>query len=119
MDRSELLATIPLFESLSQDERVALSKGLEERLVEGGETVFKQGDQGGEMYLIESGAVEIRVDAGQTSVPVAQLFPGQYFGELSIFDGMPRSATATATKPTRLLWLGRDDLVRFIDANPE
>src|SRR6266568_4690247 len=102
MDRSNLLANIPLFESLTREELVTLSEGLEEKSLDSGQTVFKQGDQGGEMYIV-----------------VASLFPGQYFGELSLFDGMPRSATATATKPTRLLWLGRDDLVKFIDADPE
>jgi CRP-like cAMP-binding protein len=65
------------------------------------------------------GAIDILVEAGQAAITVASLFPGQYFGELSLFDGMPRSATATATKPTRLLWLGRDDLIRFFDAAPE
>jgi len=119
MDRSHLLANISLFESLTREELVALSQGLEEKSLESGQTVFKQGDQGGEMYIVMDGAVDISVGAGRDAITVASLFPGQYFGELSLFDGMPRSATATATKPTHLLWLGRDDLVKFIDADPE
>jgi uncharacterized membrane protein len=119
MDRATILAKIPLFESLTREELATLSRGLEEKALESGQTVFKQGDPGGDMYIIEQGAVDITVDAGKTAVTVASLFPGQYFGELSLFDGMARSATATATKPTRLFWLGRDDLVRFIAANPE
>ncbi|MGZ8811954.1 MAG: DUF1003 domain-containing protein, partial [Thermoanaerobaculia bacterium] len=44
--------------------------------------------------------------------------PGQYFGELSLFDGAPRSATATAARPSRLVRLDRDDLVDFVNKNP-
>jgi CRP/FNR family cyclic AMP-dependent transcriptional regulator len=116
---AELLATIPIFETLSTDERESLARGLEERLLAEGETAFKQGDAGGELYIVEDGAIDITLEVGVTSVVVASLFAGQYFGELSLFDGLVRSATATATKPTKLLWLGRDDLVRFISGNPE
>jgi uncharacterized membrane protein len=119
MNPAELLATIPLFESLTPAERDALAEGLKEGTLAAGETAFKQGDAGGEMYLVRDGAIDITIGAGTTSVAVASLFTGQYFGELSLFDGLARSATATATKPTRLLCLGRADLVRFIDANPE
>jgi len=117
--RSELLAHISLFESLTRDELDTLAKGLEEKTLAPGATVFKQGEEGGEMYIVLDGAVDIAVGEGQAAITVASLFPGQYFGELSLFDGMSRSATAVATKPTRLLWLGRDDLVRFVGSNPE
>jgi uncharacterized membrane protein len=116
---AELLATIPLFEALSESERDALARGLAERALDAGETVFQQGDAGGEMYLVEEGGVDITIGAGQASVVVASLFAGEYFGELSLFDGLARSATATATRPTKLLCLARADLVHFIDANPE
>jgi CRP/FNR family transcriptional regulator, cyclic AMP receptor protein len=119
LDTAQQLAHIPLFESLTDEERGELARGLEEKIFEAGATIFNQGDEGGELYIVEDGAVDISIVAGNTTVTVASLFAGQYFGELSLFDGMPRSATAKATKPTRLLWLGRDDLVRFIDTNPE
>jgi CRP/FNR family cyclic AMP-dependent transcriptional regulator len=116
---AELLATIPIFETLSSAERESLAGDLRVRLLAEGETAFNQGDGGGEMYLVEDGAIDITIGAGATSVVVASLFTGQYFGELTLFDGLLRSATATATKATRLLCLGRDDLVRFISGNPE
>ncbi len=120
MDKNNnVLAGVPLFESLSAAELEQLATGLEEKTLDAGQAVFEQGDQGGEMYIVEDGAVDISIGTGKDAVVVASMFPGQYFGELSLFDGLPRSATATATKPTKLLWLGRDDLVRFIDANPE
>ena len=119
MDRSELLARIPLFESLTRDDLVTLSQGLEEKRLEAGQAVFKQGDAGGELYIINDGAVDIAVGAVPYAVCVASLFSGQYFGELSLFDGMPRSATALTTKPTHLFVLDRDDLVRFIRLSPD
>lgn len=119
MNRSELLGHITFFESLTNDELDILATGLGERHLETGQLVFRQGDSASEMYIVEQGAVDISVGAGSTAVTVASLFAGQYFGELSLFDGMPRSATATASKPTTLLTLRREDLVRFIDAYPE
>jgi uncharacterized membrane protein len=119
MDKISVLASVPLFESLTPAELEALASGLEEKTLDAGQTVFKQGDQGGEMYIVEEGAIDITIGAGKTAVTLASMFPGQFFGELSLFDGMPRSATATATRSTKLLWLDRHDLVRFIDANPE
>jgi uncharacterized membrane protein len=116
---AELLATIPIFETLSPGERESLAGDLKERLLAEGETVFKQGDAGGEMYIVAEGAIDITVGSGAAAVVVASLFPGQYFGELSLFDGLVRSATATATKATKVQYLGRDDLVRFISADPE
>ncbi len=119
MDRSELLARIPLFESLTREDLVTLAQGLEEKRLDAGQTVFKQGDAGGELYIINDGAVDIAVGAVPYAVCVASLFSGQYFGELSLFDGMPRSATALTTKPTHFFVLDRDDLVRFIRVSPD
>ena len=59
-----------------------------------------------------------RYGEGLRKVVLATLFNGQYFGELSLFDGAPRSATATAVEPSRLVRLDRDDLVDFVNKNP-
>jgi uncharacterized membrane protein len=118
MRRQELLANIPLFESLTEDDLAALSARLEEVSFEADEIVFHQGAEGSALFLIEDGAVEISYGEGRGRVALATLFTGQYFGELSLFDGAPRSATATAVKPSRLMRLDRDDLVDFVNKNP-
>ena len=118
MTREELLANIPLFESLAADDLAALSSRLEERRVGSGEIIFREGDPGEALFLIEDGAVEISYGEGKSRVELASLFPGHYFGELSLFDGLPRSATATALKPSVLLKLDRDDLVDFVKKDP-
>ncbi len=118
MSRQELLATIPLFESLTDDDLTTLANKLEEIQFATDECVFQQGDEGSSLFLIEDGAVEIWHGEGAGRVVLATLFPGQYFGELSLFDGAPRSATAKAIKPSRLIRLDREDLVDFVNRNP-
>ena len=66
------------------------------------------------MYVIQDGAVDIIAGTGKQKVIVSSLFKQQYFGELSLLDGAPRSATAVASRPTQLLALERDDFVEFI-----
>jgi len=118
MQRQELLANIPLFESLTDEDLDALAKRIEEADYNDGDVIFKQGDSGESLFLIDDGAVEISYGEGRTRIVLSTLFPGQYFGELSLFDGAPRSATATAVKRSRLMRLDRDDLVDFVNKNP-
>lgn len=118
MNRQELLAHIPLFESLTPEDLEALSRRLESQDFSDGDAVFHQGDAGSALYIIDDGAVEISYGEGRGRVVLATLFTGQYFGELSLFDGSPRSATATAVKKTRLIVLDREHLVDFVNKNP-
>lgn len=113
-----LLAKIPLFESLTREDIVALSTRVEEIVFESGTVIFRQGDEGSSLFVIEDGSVEISHGDGKNRILLATLFPGQYFGELSLFDGAPRSATAIATKTTGVIRLDRDDLVDFVNRNP-
>jgi uncharacterized membrane protein len=113
-----LLANIPLFESLTEDDLAALSGRLEQSDYAEGDVIFNQGDKGSSLFIIEDGGVEITYGEGKARVRLAALFTGQYFGELSLFDGAPRSATATALKGSRLIRLDRDDLVDFVNKNP-
>jgi uncharacterized membrane protein len=118
VSRGELLANIPLFESLTDDDLAALSNRLEEKAYDEGDVIFNQGDEGSSLFIVEDGGVEISYGEGKGKVRLATLFTGQYFGELSLFDGAPRSATATAVKRSRLIRLDRDDLVDFVNKNP-
>ncbi|HYM59975.1 MAG TPA: DUF1003 domain-containing protein [Thermoanaerobaculia bacterium] len=118
MSRQELLANIPLFESLAEEDLAALAKRLEEIDYAEGDVIFRQGDDGSSLFIIEEGSVEIWYGEGKARVRLAALFRTQYFGELSVFDGAPRSATAIATKPSRLFRLDRDDLADFVNKNP-
>ncbi|HEY2092285.1 MAG TPA: DUF1003 domain-containing protein [Thermoanaerobaculia bacterium] len=114
----ELLSKIALFESLTKEDIDTLTLHLEEATYEEGDDVFRQGDEGSSLFIVEEGAVEIWYGEGTGRVVLTTLFNGQYFGELSLFDGSPRSATATALKHSELIRLDRDDLVDFVNKNP-
>lgn len=118
MSYEDLLGNITLFESLTDDDLASLSKRLTSTDYAPGDIVFNQGDEGSSLFIIENGAVEISYGEGKAKVCLATLFPGQYFGELSLFDGAPRSATATAIKESHLIRLDRADMVDFVDKNP-
>jgi len=114
----ELLSKIALFESLTEEDLDNLTLRLEEVTYEEGDAVFSQGDEGSSLFIVEDGAIEIAYGEGKTRVILATLFNGQYFGELSLFDGSPRSATALALKHSELVRLDRSDLVDFVNKNP-
>jgi len=117
--REGLLSNIALFESLTDEDLTALGQRVETVIYEPGEVIFQQGDEGSSLFVVEDGAVDISFGEGKARVVLASLFNGQYFGELSLFDGSPRSATATASKRSRLIRLDREDLVDFVNKNPD
>lgn len=119
MHPASLLRQIPLFESMEDTDLVALGKKLSPKTFAAGETIFAQGDEGDAMYLIQEGAVDIVAGSGSQRVTLASLFGGQYFGEMSLLDGAPRSAAALASRPTNVLALERDDFVEFVKGRPE
>lgn len=119
MAHQELLSKIPIFESLSSEELKKLSEHAEHRKLNEGEVIFKEGDADStSLFIIEEGKVEISHGEGKAHVTFTTLHEGQYFGELALFDGHPRSATATALSPTILMRLEREDFVDFIKKNP-
>jgi cation transporter-like permease len=118
MTREELLSKISFFQTLPADDLVALGRRMEEDRFAAGQVIVREGDPGATLYLIEDGAVEISYGEGKRHVRLARLEVGQYFGELSLFDGAPRSATATAIEPATVLKLERDDFVDFIKKDP-
>lgn len=110
-----LLAQIPLFEGLGDDDRSALAERLTERRFAKGAAVFAKGDTGSSMYIVLSGACEIFLpapdDATDTPrVVLKDVRTGEYFGELSLFDDKPRSASVEAVVDTVLLELTRAEL---------
>lgn len=119
MDHISLLGSINLFESLATPDLEALSSRLEEVRFGVGETIFEEGEPGGRLFIIEEGSVDISFGQGKEMVRLANLVPGQYFGELSLFDGEPRSATARAGRACLLLALDRSDFTEFTTKHPQ
>ncbi len=90
-----------------------------ERLLEPGDTIFDQGESGDHLYVIQAGEVELTRDGEAQERVVARLGPGDFFGELALVAGQPRSTRAQAVRPTRVLALDRDTLESMCLAQPE
>ena len=73
-----------------------------------GAVIFRQGDSGAEMFVVASGRIRLTIGKGGHETEVNTLGPGEFFGELSLLSGEPRSATATAMEDSTLLAIGRD-----------
>ncbi len=121
MDRSALLARIPLLKGLSADDRRALSERLVERTFERGQQIFALGDRGASMYLVAQGAVHIYLPPaapGGSIIGLKVMRDGEHFGELALFDDKPRSASAEAYELTTVLELSRDDFIQSLTRSP-
>lgn len=118
MDSSVVAAT-SLFSLLDQVERAALSEHLKPRRFARGEFVFRTGDEATGMYLVRSGNVQVILDTYEGErVVVADLTPGDVFGEISFFDGGPRTASACASEESELLECTHEALVEFLSQHP-
>jgi len=90
------------------------------RFCEGGDVIFREDEQGTEMYVIIQGLVEIRKATGaSSSKTLTTLQKGDIFGEMAIIEKKPRSATAVAVQPTKLLVLNERLYESMVSANPD
>ena len=116
---TEFLSTVTLFSGLDGAELDALAGLCTEELFSAGKRVFSYGESGDTLYVIQEGEVEISVkDNTGDKIILANLRPGEYFGELALFDPGPRSATATITEDAKFISLSRDSLHAFISSKP-
>jgi CRP/FNR family cyclic AMP-dependent transcriptional regulator len=116
----EAIRSVPLFASLDDAAATALRELLGVRAARAGTLIFPAGSLGDSMFLIEDGRVRIHVrDAGGEDVTLAELARGDFFGEMALLDGKPRSADATITEDASLAVLTREDFLDFVRANPD
>ena len=116
----ESLRSVPLFASLDDEAARALRALLEVRALPAGTVLFNAGDAGDAMYLIEDGRVRIFiVDEDGNEVTLTELAQGDFFGEMAIVDGKPRSASAAVSEQARLAVLKRADFINFVRSNPD
>ncbi len=115
----EVLSRIPLFAGLSADQRADLGGLLKTRQFQPQSPVFWIGENGTEFYIVQDGAVTVSApDEAGKEVALARLGPGQFFGEISLLDGGPRTATVRAIEDTTLLCLTREQFHAFLLQHP-
>jgi HEAT repeat protein len=119
MNRVLFLKKISLFQYLSLDQLLTIDEILDQKEFLSGETIFAQGSLGSNFYIIYRGTVVIRRKFEQEEQELAQLSAGEFFGEMSLFDDAPRSATAVAATDCTLLAVDRSHFHSLIDQRPE
>ena len=110
LERVLILKSLDLFSSVPPDALVEVASILEEVECEPGEEILREGQMGTAMFTIIEGRVRVR--AGDRDV--AELGPGEVFGELAALDPQPRSASVTAIEPTQLFKLSSAPLLRLM-----
>jgi len=113
------LRQVTLFRDIVEADLRAVWPWLRERRLRKGEVLFREGDSGSELFLIRSGSIVISKHVtGRVDQVLARLEPGDFFGEMSLFDGEPRSASVQAETDAMLYGLDRGNLDLLIETNP-
>jgi len=115
MTGPKLLAQIPMFNSLDAKELKELAASLREQKIRKGDVLFRKSDEGNALYFIRDGAVKIVLPSILGEERIVTIFgEGDFFGEMALLDGLPRSADAVAVEDSRLFVLNRSDFLRFL-----
>ena len=120
-DVADFLRHVRIFQAFSDGDRAAVSRAMRERTLKRGHILLREGDPGEEMYLVRRGVVVVsKAVTGPVEQVLARMGPGDFFGEMSLFDREPRSATIQAEPESDvdLLVLDRASLETLIEANP-
>jgi zinc transporter ZupT len=119
----ELLSKCDLLRHLPPEEVERILPFVQARELKAGEVLFRAGDPGDALYIIEQGRVAVLaqtpVDASTLGPPIAELSEGQAFGEMALLSRGPRTAAVSAVTDTKLLLIGREDFARLIATDPQ
>jgi CRP/FNR family cyclic AMP-dependent transcriptional regulator len=119
-DEARSLARVPLFKRLEAHELEHLAEEIDQVNYNAGETIFNEHDRGDALYILEEGTVRIWVyDEDVKEVTLAELKPGDFFGELAVLDRGERSSSATAITDIHLHRLSSDDFQKFLTEHPD
>src|SRR5256884_5228207 len=119
-EEAQSLARVPLFKRLEPQELEKLAEEIDQVNYPAGETIFNEHDRGDALYILEEGSVRIWVyDDDVKPVTLAELKPGDFFGELAVLDRGERSSSATAITDIHLHRLSSDDFQKFLTDHPD
>ncbi len=116
----DVLRRAPLFEALSEEDASALRSGIITVHLNRGERLFSEGDTGDKLYIILSGKIKLTKAAPDGRENLLSVHgPGEMFGELSLFDPIPRTSSATAVTNAELAGVAHEDLRSWLSTRPE
>ena len=118
-DNTEFLKRIPLFADLDRKTLEAISNAAVEQKYEPGQEIVKQGDIGVGAFIIRTGRAEVIQKQGGKDEKIAEMKAGDVFGEMSLLDEFPRSATVRAVEPTVCLGIQRWHFKGILESHPQ
>ena len=116
-EREALLAGVDLFTSLDAEQRAAVAAQTTLAVFGDGETIVREGTPGDSMFVVASGRVSVRLE--DNSREIASLGPGDYFGEMSMLTGEPRTASVVAAGDAKVLEVGAEVFRQLADVSPD
>ncbi len=117
--RRRLLRNVDLFRALTDDELFDLAARMTQRTYQPGARIIKTGEPGQSMFVMSEGLVTVRIKTQESEVDVATLSPGDFFGEMSLLTGEPRSAAIVAVTDAVAFEIDKADIEPLLDSNPE
>src|SRR5689334_6967235 len=115
----ERLSAVDIFAPLSIEETGMLAHAAVRHVFAPGETVIRAGDEGSSMFVVHNGRVQVQINDNGRPRPVATLNEGDFFGEMALFTGEPRTANVVALEETEVLEIGHSAMKRVFDTNPD
>ncbi len=119
MGVADFLLSAKGFKELTQSDTDAISAVAEEITVKSGEFIFHEEGPGDAMYIIKSGSVKITKKVKDQENTIALLNPGEFFGEMALLDGLPRSASAKAASDVIILKITRNNYMLLRQQHPQ
>lgn len=115
---TDLLLKIPVFQNLAPDALDDLSQRLRQQRALKGDVLFRKDSEGNALYIIREGMIKIVLPSRMGEERIVTIFSsGDFFGEMALLDGLPRSADAVALKSSTLLVLDRKPFLQFLRDN--
>jgi len=110
----------PIFSGLDESAASSLRASMSLVKLRKGQSLFKEGDDGDHLFIVSNGKVKLGTKSPDGRENLLMILgPGDMFGDLSLFDSGPRTATATAVTDTKLLSLGQDKVIPWVKEHPE
>jgi CRP-like cAMP-binding protein len=115
----ERLSNVPIFAPLSDEETRQLAESSLIRVFAPGESIVRQGQQGKSMFVIHRGSVFVQIKEEGAAKNIRKLHEGDFFGEMGLFTGEPRSAAVVVEDETEVLEISNLSLKPILEKNPE
>jgi CRP-like cAMP-binding protein len=111
--RIERLKAVPLFAHCNAKQMEFIATQVEDMDFSAGRVLCSEGQSGGDFFMLLTGAADVT----RKGKPIGKMLPGDFFGEIAVVDGGPRTATVTTTEPSRCLVLGPRQFQNVVHQN--